>query len=134
MAAVRPDSFISAKLYEKRRNARHPGDWPDIQSVRIGVGTLPGKPEQVLGQLIEAQRAKLLQAHAIMICLREVLLYAERDDAVIYAEAANAAAVLANDVAEALDSVRLKPMLDALRLERGCQLAPERGLSSGVDD
>ena len=76
---------------------------------------LPGKPEQVLGQLIEAQRGKMLQAHAVMTCVREVLLYEEGDDAVIYAEAANAAAVLANDAAEGLDSVRLKPMLDALR-------------------
>ena len=49
--------------------------------------------------------------------MREVLLYAEGDDAVIYAEAANAAAVLANDAAEGLDSARLKPMLDALRHE-----------------
>jgi hypothetical protein len=76
-----------------------------------------GKPEQVLGQLIEAQRAKMLQAHAVMTCVREVLLYAEGDDPVIYAEAANAAAVLANDAAEELDSVRLKPMLEALRHE-----------------
>jgi hypothetical protein len=95
---------------------------------------LPGKTEQVLGQLIEAQRAKLLQAHAIMICLREVLLYAEGDDAVIYAEAANAAAAVASDVAEGLDSVRLKPMLDALRLEQGYERAPEPGLSFGLDD
>ena len=50
-----------------------------------------------------------------MTCVREVLLYAEGDDAVIYAEAANAAAVLANDAAEGLNSARLKPMLDALR-------------------
>lgn len=70
---------------------------------------LPGKPEQLLEQLIEAQRAKLLQAHAIMTCVREVLLYAEGEDAVIYAEAANAAAVLASEVAEGLDSVRLNP-------------------------
>ena len=76
-----------------------------------------GKPEQMLGQLIEAQRAKMLQAHAVMTCVREVLLYAEGDDAVIYAEAANAAALLANDAAEGLDSVRLKPMLEALRHE-----------------
>jgi hypothetical protein len=76
-----------------------------------------GKPEQQLGQLIEAQRSKMLQAHAVMTCVREVLLYAEGDDAVIYAEAANAAAVLANDAAEGLDSVRLKPMLEALRQE-----------------
>lgn len=95
---------------------------------------LLGKPEQVLKQLMEPQRSKLLQAHAIMICLREVLLYAEGDDAVIYAEAANAAAVLANDVAEALDSVRLKPVFDALRVERAYRPAAERGLSSGDDD
>ena len=76
-----------------------------------------GKPEQVLGQLIEAQRMKMLQAHAVMTCVREVLLYAEGDDAVIYAEAANAAAMLANDAAEGLDSIRLKPMLEAFRHE-----------------
>jgi hypothetical protein len=75
---------------------------------------LPVKPEQVLGQLIEAQRMKMLQAHAVMTCVREVLLYAEGDDAVIYAEAANAAAMLANDAAEGLDSIRLKPVLEGL--------------------
>ena len=81
------------------------------------ANTLPGKPEQVLGQLIEAQRAKMLQAHAVMTCVRQVLLYAEGDDAVIYAEAANAAAMLADDAAEGLDSLTLKPMLEALRRE-----------------
>jgi hypothetical protein len=73
-----------------------------------------GNAEQLLKQLIEAQRAKVLQAHAVMICVREVLLYAEGDDAVIYAEAANAAAFLASDAAEGLDSVRLQPLLSAL--------------------
>ena len=92
------------------------------------------RSEQNLAQSIEMQRTKLLQAHAIMICLREVLLYAEGDDAVIYAEAANAAAVLASDVAEGLDSVRLQPLFGALRLERAYQPVPERGLSLGKDD
>jgi hypothetical protein len=59
----------------------------------------------------------MLQAHAVITCVREVLLYAEGEGAVIYAEAANAAAVLANDAAEGLDSIRLKPMLEALRHE-----------------
>jgi len=72
-----------------------------------------GNPEQTLRQLIEAPRAKVLQAHAVMICVREALLYAEGDDAVIYAEAANAAALLASDAAEALDSVRLQPLFGA---------------------
>ena len=79
---------------------------------------LPGKPEQVLGQLIEAQRRKMLQAHAVMTCVRETLLYTEGEDAVIYAEAVNAAAELANDAAEGLDSVRLKPVLDTLGRDR----------------
>ena len=57
-------------------------------------------------------------AHAVMTCVREALLYAEGEGAVIYAEAANAAAVLANDAAEGLDSVRLKPVLDTLRRDR----------------
>lgn len=95
---------------------------------------VPSTPDQMLAHLIETQRARLLQAHAIMICLREVLLYAEGDDAVIYAEAANAAALLANSVAEELDSVRLRPVLNALRLERAYQPAPARGLSLGTDD
>ena len=73
-----------------------------------------GKPEEVLRQLIETQRAKLMQAHAVMICLREVLLYADGADAVIYAEAANAAAFLTTDAVEALDSVRLQPLFSAL--------------------
>jgi hypothetical protein len=49
-----------------------------------------------------------------MICLHEVLLYADDDEAVIYAEAANAAAFLTTDAVEALDSVRLQPLLGAL--------------------
>jgi hypothetical protein len=73
-----------------------------------------GNPEQPLRQLIEASRAKMLQSHAVMICVREALLYAEGDDSVIYAEAANTAALLASDAAEALDSVRLRPLFGAL--------------------
>jgi hypothetical protein len=73
-----------------------------------------GNPEQTLRQLIEAPRAKVLQAHAVMICVREALLYADSDDAVIYAEAATAAALLASDAAESLDSVRMQPLMVAL--------------------
>jgi hypothetical protein len=73
-----------------------------------------GNAEQLLKALIEAQRVKLLQAHAVMICLREVLLYADGEDAVIHAEVANAAAFLTTDAVEALDSVRLQPLFSAL--------------------
>lgn len=77
-----------------------------------------GNPQQLLKQLIDPARAKMLQAQAVMVCLRDALLYAEDDAAVIYAEAANAAAALANDAAEGLDSIGLKSVLEELPHER----------------
>jgi hypothetical protein len=61
-----------------------------------------------LQQRIEAQRAQLLQAHGVLWCLHEVLLHAECDDAVFYAEAAYVAANLINNTADELDSVHLR--------------------------
>jgi hypothetical protein len=97
-------------------------------------GASSGKPEQLLEQLMKARRTKLLQAHAIMICLREALLYAACDDTVIYAEAASAAAVLTNDALEGLDSVSLQPVFTALCLERAYRLSPGPQLNLGTDD
>jgi hypothetical protein len=65
----------------------------------------PRTPQQ---QRVEAQRAQLLQAHGVLMCLYEVLLHAEGDDAIFYAEAAHVAANLINNSAEELDSVRLR--------------------------
>jgi hypothetical protein len=59
-------------------------------------------------QRIEAQRAQLLQAHGVLKCLYEVLLHADCDDAVLYAQAAYVAANLINNTAEELDSVHLR--------------------------
>jgi hypothetical protein len=44
----------------------------------------------------------------VLRCLYEVLLHAECDDAIFYAEAALVAANLVNNSAEALDSVHLR--------------------------
>lgn len=79
----------------------------------------PGKPEQPLAQLIESKRAKLLQVHAVMTCLREVLLYADDDDAVTYSEAANVAVEMVGDVVEQLDSVHLRPMFETMERNPG---------------
>ncbi|MGH8239837.1 MAG: hypothetical protein ACREXP_22885 [Steroidobacteraceae bacterium] len=65
-------------------------------------------PRTPLQQRIEAQRAQLLQAHGVLRCLYEVLLHAECDDAVFYAEAAYVAANLISNTAEELDSVHLR--------------------------
>jgi hypothetical protein len=68
-----------------------------------------------LERFIDVQRRKLLQAHSVMHCLYEVLLYAEGEDAVRYAEAAHLAAILVDDVIEQLDTARIQPMIEALK-------------------
>ena len=68
---------------------------------------------------IEAQREQLLQAHGVLTCLHEVLLHAEGDDAINYAQAAHAAARLINKSVEDLDSVRIRPMIEELVLKTG---------------
>jgi hypothetical protein len=71
---------------------------------------------------IEAQRAQPLEAHGVLTCLYEVLLYAEGDDAVEYAQAAHAAAMLINKSMEDLDSVRTRPMIEELVLKTGLRV------------
>jgi len=68
---------------------------------------------------IEAQREQLLQAHGVLTCLYEVLLYAEGDDAINYAQAAHAAARLIDKSVEDLDSVRIRPMIEELVFKAG---------------
>jgi hypothetical protein len=67
-----------------------------------------------LAKTIEAQRQLQLQAHGVLTCLYEVLLYAECAEAVSYAQATYVARTLINKSAEELDSVRITPLLDAL--------------------
>lgn len=67
-----------------------------------------------LEKTIKAQRTQLLHAHGVLICLYEVLLYADDEQAVPYAQAAYVAASLINKSAEELDSVRIWPLIEAL--------------------
>jgi streptomycin 6-kinase len=66
-----------------------------------------------LQQRIETQRTQLLQAYSVLVCLYEVLLHAEGDDAVVYAEAAHVAANLINNTVEQLDSVHIGRLSEA---------------------
>ncbi len=68
-----------------------------------------------LEQTIEAERGKLLQANTVLRCLYEVLLYADGEDAIKYAEAAHVVATLIDDAVARLDFVRLRPQ----ELKRG---------------
>ena len=65
-----------------------------------------------LEQLIKEQRANLISAHAVQHCLHQVLLYADDDDAVIYAEAAHVVAAMMNDIVEKLDPLKVHVCTD----------------------
>lgn len=72
---------------------------------------------QALNQLektIEGQRHLLLQTHGVLTCLYEVLLHADCEEAVSYAQAAYVARSLIDTSTEQVDSVRIRPLLDAL--------------------
>ena len=68
-----------------------------------------------LEQTIEAERGKLLQANAVLRCLYEVLLYANGEDAIQYAEAAHVVSTLIDDSVARLDLVRLRPQIEELK-------------------
>jgi hypothetical protein len=68
-----------------------------------------------LEQTIESERTKLLRANAVLKCLYEVLLYADGEDAIQYAEAAHVVATLIDDSVARLDLVRLRPQIEELR-------------------
>lgn len=65
-----------------------------------------------LEQLISTQRAKLMSAHAVQKCLYEVLLYADGEDAVMYAQAAHVVATLLEDAVDKLDPVHLRRVME----------------------
>jgi hypothetical protein len=73
----------------------------------------------LLEQTIERERGRLLQAHSVLHCLYEVLLYAEGEDAITYAEATHLAAMMVDESVAQLDSVSIKPLIDALKMESG---------------
>lgn len=73
----------------------------------------------LLEQTIERERSRLLHVHSVLHCLYEVLLYADDEDAVTYAEAAHLAAMMVNESVAKLDSTRIKPMIEALKMETG---------------
>ncbi len=100
--------------------------------------TAKKQPLSHLELFIEAQRKRLLQAHSVMHCLYEVLLYSEGEEAVTYAEAAHLAAMLVDDCIEQLDSTRLRPMIEAIKRtakpEGYTYPLPEEGPTGGGGD
>ncbi len=67
-----------------------------------------------LMQAIEAERAQLLQAYALLKCLHETLLYVDDESAVLHADVANVAARLIDEAVTRLDFVQLAPLMASL--------------------
>ncbi|MFC4311197.1 hypothetical protein ACFPN2_19015 [Steroidobacter flavus] len=61
-----------------------------------------------LSEQIEHERVELMQIHAMVRCLNDVLLYADDDDSPMHADVALVIARLLNDSVGRLDSVRAR--------------------------
>jgi hypothetical protein len=72
-------------------------------------GALP----DAVAEAIDTERAKLLQAHAVLKCLQQVLEHAEDDDAQYCADSAEMIARVIDDVVAQLDLTRLKRLAKA---------------------
>jgi hypothetical protein len=79
----------------------------------------PPTPPLTLEAVIENERIMLLQIRAMLHCLYEVLLYADDDDTILHADVANTAARLINESCARLDSVTLRPLIEAIRSGSG---------------
>jgi hypothetical protein len=67
----------------------------------------------VVAEAIDAERTKLLQAHAVLKCLQQVLEYAEDDDAKYCADSAEMMARVIDDAVARLDPTRLRRLANA---------------------
>lgn len=83
-------------------------------STRSRSSASAGRSRSSLEQAIEASRVQLLQAQGVLKCLYEVLLHAEAEESLSYAETAEVAVQLIDEASERLDNVRLRPLIEAL--------------------
>jgi len=89
-------------------------------SRRRSIAALTSEPDvepQSLEQAIESERGRLSAAQSVLRCLHSALLYSEQSSkhATSYAEVASIALRLVREAVHRLDSVHLKPYVDALR-------------------
>lgn len=61
-----------------------------------------------LAELIEHERGELMQIHAMVRCLNDVLLYADDDDSTLHADVAQVIARLLNECVARLETVRVR--------------------------
>ena len=62
-------------------------------------------PADSLEEALEHERVHLMQVHAMLKCLYEVLLYADDDDSIMHADVANVSALLVDDCVLRLEKI-----------------------------
>jgi hypothetical protein len=62
----------------------------------------------LLEEAIDRERVQLMQVHAMLKCLYEVLLYADGDDSIMHADVADVAARLIDESVTRLDLLRMQ--------------------------
>ena len=62
-------------------------------------------PADSLEEALEHERVHLMQVHAMLKCLYEVLLYADDDDSIMHADVANVSALLIDDCILRLEKI-----------------------------
>ena len=78
-----------------------------------------------ISEAIEHERGELMQIHAMLKCLYEVLLYADDDDSVMHADVANVCARLLSEAVARLDAVRLRTLCVSLESDATPPLPPQ---------
>lgn len=68
----------------------------------------PEAPAPSLAERIEHERTELMQIHAMVRCLNDVLLYADDDDSPMHADVAYVIGRLLNEAVGRLDVVRMR--------------------------
>lgn len=69
--------------------------------------------EPSLAQLIEHERVELMQIHAMLRCLNDVLLYSDDDNASMHADVAKLTARLLDESIARLEALRARAGADA---------------------
>lgn len=89
-------------------------------------------PGVSLAEAIALERSELMQIHAMVCCLNDVLLYADDDDSPMHADVAHVVARLLDDSVARLEQVRMRvAQLEKAAEERAknsppCQIAEKR--------
>jgi hypothetical protein len=78
---------------------------PDVEEKADATSKTVALTADALEEIIEHERVQLMQVHAMLKCLYEVLLYADDDDSTMHADVANVSALLIDDCVVRLETI-----------------------------